>query len=84
MTVVAVSGDDGITLFCRGHHADDDSLLTDVQVTKTADKTHAVKLTGFFLKTPDQQHFTIVSEQGICLDFRCLQGSRCLLGGRGF
>jgi hypothetical protein len=56
MPVVAVPGYDLIALF-EGHlHADHDGFLADIQVAKTANRSHAVKLTGLFLEPPDQQH----------------------------
>ena len=56
MPVVAVSGYDLIALL-QGHlHPDHDGFLPDIEMAETADRTHAVELTGLFLKAPDQQH----------------------------
>src|SRR6185437_6462233 len=56
MAVVTVSGYDLIALL-QGHlHPGDDGLLADVEMTKTADRAHAVELAGLFLEPPDQEH----------------------------
>jgi len=56
MAVIAVAGDDLVAVLQRHLHSDDDGFLADVEMTETADCAHAVKLTGLFLETPDQQH----------------------------
>jgi hypothetical protein len=56
VAVVAIAGDDLIALLQRHLHADHDSFLADIEVTKAADRAHAVKLAGFFLEPADQQH----------------------------
>lgn len=56
MTVIAIAGDDLVTLL-EGHlHAHDDRFLSDIQMAEAADRAHSVKLTGFLFKTADQHH----------------------------
>jgi hypothetical protein len=59
VAVVAITGDDLVTLLQRHLHADNDSFLADIKVTEAADEAHAVKLAGLLLETPDLQHFAI-------------------------
>src|SRR5262245_61995747 len=72
--VVAVSGYDLIAGLERHLHADDDRLLADIEVAEAADRAHAVKLAGLFLKAPDQQH---VAQRLQLLLFGELRGSAC-------
>ncbi len=57
--VVAIAGDDLVTRLDRHLHADDDGLLTDVEVAEAADQPHAVELTRLFLETANPQHLLI-------------------------
>jgi hypothetical protein len=57
--MIAVSGDDLIARLDRHLHADDDRLLTDVEVAKTADQSHAVELPRLFLEPADEKHLAI-------------------------
>ena len=43
----------------RHLHADDDSLLADVEVAEAADQAHAVELAGLLLEAADQQHVAV-------------------------
>ena len=56
MAVITVSGD-RLIAFRRSHHdSGDDRLLTNVEMAKPADETHAIHLPGFFLKPADKEH----------------------------
>ena len=57
--MVAITGNDLIALAGRHLHAGYDRFLSDIQVTETADETHAVELPRLFFKTADQQHVTV-------------------------
>ena len=59
MAVVAIGGDDAVTLFHRRHDADDDRFLADVEVAEAADQPHAVHLARLLLEAADQQHVAI-------------------------
>ena len=70
MAMIAVAGD-GLIAFRRRHYdAGDDRLLTNVEMAKTADETHAIHLPGFFLEPADEQHvakggqFLFLAESG--------------------
>ncbi len=77
VAMIAIPCNDLIALF-QGHlHADDDSFLPDVKMAEPADRTHAVKLPGLFLETPDQQH---VAQRAEFLIFRKMEIS--IPGGR--
>src|SRR5690606_1493410 len=54
VAMVAVGRDDLISLVGTHLQADDDRLLANVEEAEAADEAHAVKLTGLFLKSPDQ------------------------------
>ena len=56
MAVVTVARYDLIARLQRHLHADHDGFLADVEMAETADRTHAVELTGLLLEAPDQQH----------------------------
>jgi hypothetical protein len=47
VAVVAIAGDDLIALLQRHLHTHHDSFLADIEVTKAANRAHAVKLAGF-------------------------------------
>ena len=57
--MVAIGGHHLIALFDNGLHADDHGFLTDIEMTKTADQTHAVHLSGPLFKAPDQKHVMV-------------------------
>ena len=59
MAVIPVGRDHLVAVADRHLHADHHRLLTDIEVAEAADRAHAVQLTGFLLKAPDMQHFTI-------------------------
>ena len=63
--MIAITGDDGVTLFHRRLNADHDRFLTNIEMAETSDQTHAIHLSGFFFKTTDQQHFAVVIKQGV-------------------
>src|SRR5258708_16617038 len=48
--VDTIAADDLVTRLDRHLHADDDGLLTDVEVAEAADQPHAVELPGFLLE----------------------------------
>jgi len=54
--VVTIGGDDLIARLDCHLHADDDSLLADIEVTEAADEAHAVKLAGLLLEAANEQH----------------------------
>ncbi len=54
MAVVAIARDGLVAGLRRHHDADDDRLLADVEMAKSADKAHAVELAGLFLEAADQ------------------------------
>ena len=56
MPVVAVASDDLVTRLDRHLHANDDGLLTDVEMAKSADQPHAVELPGLLLEPADDEH----------------------------
>jgi hypothetical protein len=63
----------------HGHlHAGDDGFLADVQVAKSADQAHAVKLARFFLEPSDQQHGPVSGQQLVAVDVRAIRPSRML------
>jgi len=68
MAMVAVRGDHLITVTDGQLHADNHSLLTDIQVAKSTDQSHAVKLSGFFFEPAYQQHLAIRCQQRIAID----------------
>ena len=59
MAVIAIGGDHLIARFQRHLHADDDRFLAYIKMAKAANESHAVKLAGFLLEAPDQQHVMI-------------------------
>src|SRR3984893_8193909 len=70
MAMIAVAGD-GLVAFHRRHHdSGDDRLLTNVEMAKTADETHAIHLPRFFLEPADEEHvakggeFLFLAESG--------------------
>ena len=63
MAVVAVTGNHTIIAGNGSLHADNDSFLPDVKMAEATNKPHAIKLTGFFFKATDQQHFTVIFEE---------------------
>ena len=72
MSVVAVARGELVAVAGRHLDADDDGFLADVEVAESADDAHAVKLSGLFLESPDQQHvakggeFLLASERRDC------------------
>src|SRR6056297_2970127 len=60
MPVVAIGGDALVTLLGCGLEPDNNGFLPDIKVTETADQAHAIKLTGFFLESPDQKHVAVI------------------------
>jgi hypothetical protein len=62
VAVVAIAGDDLVAVALDGFHADRDGLLADVEMAETADQTHAVKLSGALLETPDEQHRAVIAQ----------------------
>ena len=60
MAMVSVRCDALVTFFGSGFQAHDNGLLTDVEVAKAPDETHAIKLTGLLFETPDQQHVLVI------------------------
>ena len=73
VAMVTVAGNHLVAFFQAGLHAGDHRFLTDIEVTKARNLTHAVELAGLFFKPTDQQHFTVILQQ-IC--FR--RFSKCL------
>ena len=61
-----------IAVFQRRLHADDDSFLADIEVTKAADQTHAIELAGTLFEAADQQHVAIVLKQFVLARFRAV------------
>jgi hypothetical protein len=59
VAVVAIAGDELVTLHHRHLHADDDRFLADVEVAEAADQAHAVHLAGLFLEAADEQHHPV-------------------------
>src|SRR5437763_817711 len=70
MAVIAVGGDDRVALLQRGLHADDYRLLSDIEMTKSADQPHAVHLACPLLETADQQHIGVPALQRLRRDVR--------------
>ncbi len=56
MAVVAIAGDDLVTLLQRREDADDHRFLAYVEVAEPADEAHAVELSGTLLEAADQHH----------------------------
>ena len=56
MRVIAVGSDQVIIPARRSDSPNDDSFLSDIEVTKAADLLRLILLTRAFLETPDQQH----------------------------
>ncbi len=81
MAVVAIGGDNLVTLLLRHLHADDDSFLADIEVTEPTDKAHAIELAGLFLETADQQHFTIGVKILVLAEVRGVLARKLLGGG---
>ncbi len=63
MGVVAITGDDLVTLLQRGLDPGHDGFLANIEVTEAGNQTHAVKLTRLFLETAHHQHLAIVLKQ---------------------
>ncbi len=63
VAVIAVGGDAFVTVFGRSLKADNNGLLSDVEVAEAADETHSIELTGLFLESTDQQHVLVVTQQ---------------------
>src|SRR5262249_32728574 len=76
--MIAISRDALVARFDRHLHADDDRLLTDVEVAKTADQAHAVELPCLFLEAADEEHLTIGVQLLLPAELRHL---RCRLDG---
>ena len=53
MPMIAIARDDLIALFQTGLHAGNDSLLSDIEMTKSGNLAHAVQLAGAFFKATD-------------------------------
>ena len=93
MAMIAVAGD-GLIAFRRRHYdAGDDRLLTNVEMAKTADQTHAIHLPRFFLEPADEEHvakggqFLFLAESGavrarvLCFRRRGFAGDARRCGG---
>jgi hypothetical protein len=63
VAMIAVGGDALVAFFCRRFESNYNGFLTDVEMTKATDQTHAIKLACFFFKSPDQQHLAVVMQQ---------------------
>ena len=63
MAVIAVGGDALVAFFCRRLEANHNGFLTDVEMTKATNQTHAIELACFFFESPDQQHLAVVMQQ---------------------
>ena len=63
MAVIAVGGHALIAFFCCRFEANHNGFLTDVEMTKATNQTHAIELTCFFFESPDQQHLAVVMQQ---------------------
>ena len=59
MAMVAIARDDAVLVRQCGLNARGNGLLTDIEVAKSANQAKAVKLPSLFLKSTDQEHFTI-------------------------
>ena len=59
VTMIAISGDQLITIFHRHPDAGDDRFLTNVQMAEPADETHAIELAGLFLEPANKQHVMV-------------------------
>src|SRR5207237_10459529 len=70
MAVIAVGGDDRVTLPERGLDTDDDRLLADIEVAEPTNQPHAIHLTGALLKAADQQHVGIPALERLGRDLR--------------
>jgi hypothetical protein len=54
-----------MTTLLQGHlHPDADGFLADIEMAKTANQPHAIKLARLFLEPANEQHVAIVFEQG--------------------
>ena len=88
VAMIPVTGDHLIAVFLGHLHTDDDSFLSDIQMTKPADEAHAVQLPGFFLKTSDQKHFAVSVKFFVLIELgdrrlRLLGGAACPAGALG-
>ena len=63
MAVIAVGSDTLVAFFCRRFEPNHNGFLTNVEMAKATDQTHAIKLACFFFKSPDQQHLAVVMQQ---------------------
>ena len=88
VAVVTIAGDHLIAVLLGHLHTDNDSFLPDIQMTKSADEAHAVQLSGFFLESADQKHFTVSVEFIVLVElgdrrFRFLGGAAGPAGALG-
>jgi hypothetical protein len=60
--VVAIAGDELITLLRPHLQTDDHGLLADIEMAEPADQAHAVELPSLLLEAPDQEHVPIGAE----------------------
>ncbi|MNE85464.1 hypothetical protein D3C80_1824670 [compost metagenome] len=81
VAMVTISGDNLIAFLLRHLHADNNSFLTDVQVTEPADEAHAVKLASLFFESANQQHFTVGVKFLVLAKFSCIFSGEVLCGG---
>ena len=65
MAMIAVRGDALVAFLGGGFQTHNNSFLPDVEMAETADQTHAVKLAGLLLESPDQQHVAVEAFQFI-------------------
>ncbi len=65
MAVIAIGRDDLIALLDRRLHADDDRLLTDIEMAKATDEAHAVELARPLLEAADEQHVAIELDERV-------------------
>jgi hypothetical protein len=54
--VIAICGDDHVSRFKRHHRADCDRFLSDIEMTESADLTHAVNLGAFLFEASAEDH----------------------------
>src|SRR5215472_5811318 len=59
MAMIAIGGDDLVSGLDRHLHADDDSLLADIEVTESSDEAHAIELASLLLEATNEQHQAI-------------------------
>ena len=59
VAVVTIAGDDLVALDLDRLHADRDGFLPDIEVTETADQSHAIELARALFKAAHQQHVAI-------------------------